>query len=136
MAIFVQLLPEGLLCFEGILLIPPVDVIDPLNSALVAGAHLHLPLLRPPLPLLLPLVELNQLLLQLPRFLPLLLALLLLFLVVAAVDLLEMLLIELRIFGLLLFDLFAVGLVFGEGGLDFTLDFSAGGLVLLLLPPE
>jgi hypothetical protein len=56
---------ELLFCPEGALLVLPVDAVDLVECALVAGAHCHLLAGRFPLPLRLLLVELLQLLPQL-----------------------------------------------------------------------
>jgi hypothetical protein len=88
------------------------------------------------LTLLLPLVELDQFLLNLTRFLLLVLPFLPLLLLIPAVNFLEMLLVEFCLLCLFLLQLAAVGLVLLPRGLDPFLEGTASGSICFFLPAE
>jgi hypothetical protein len=116
---------ESVLGFQGVLLIPPVDGIDPLDCALVAGGHLDLLVCCLLLSLLLALVELHQFLFQLSRAFFLLLPFLPFLFLVPPINFFQMFLIKLGFLGQLFVFFSAVGFILVSGGLDLSLELAA-----------
>jgi len=134
--IFVQLLFERYLCLEGVLLVFAVDAVDALLRLLVARPHLHLPMRRLPFAVLLARVKFDQLFFEFGGLLLLLVSLLALLFLVAPVDLFQVFLVDLGLFGVLLLNLPPSRLIFLTRRLDLALEGIALFGVCLLFPSK
>lgn len=124
------------LCLQGILLVFAVDAVDALHCLLVARPHLHLPMRRLPLSILLARVKFHQFFFELGGFLFLVVSLLALFLLVATVDLFEVLLVDLGLLRVLLLQLPSSSLALLPRRSDLTFVGTALLCIRRLLPPE
>lgn len=118
------------------LLVFAVDAVDALHCLLVAGPHLHLPMRRLPLSILLARVKLDQFFFELGGLLFLVVSPLFLFLLVATVDLFEVLLVDFGLLRVLLLQLPSPCLALLPRRLDLTFVGTALLCIRRLLPPK
>jgi hypothetical protein len=118
------------------LLVFAVDAVDALHCLLVAGTHLDLPMRRLPLSILLARVKLDQFFFELGGLLFLVVSLIFLFLLVATVDLFEVLLVDFGLLSVLLLQLPSPCLALLPRRLDLTFVGTALFCIRRLLPPK